>query len=150
MIVHRIAKWQYLEDITGTGARLYGGRWNREGYPLLYTSSNLSLAVLELLANNVRKLIDDTYGYISIEIPDLNIAILNTSDLNTDWRNAPYSEQTINMGTDWIKGGSSLALSVPSAALKQEQNLLINPIHPEFSLIKIVEKKKLELDGRVG
>ncbi len=148
-IVYRIAKWAYLEDLSGTGARLYGGRWNQEGYPMLYTSQHLSLAVLELLANNVRKLVDDTYGYIGISIPHDTNHSIESAILTSTWRQSPYSEQTIMYGTNWLKSKASLALTVPSAVLAQENNILINPLHSDFSKLAIVEKGRLDLDGRV-
>ena len=150
MIVYRITKWEYLDDLTGKGARLYGGRWNQEGYEVLYTSAHLSLAVLELLANQVRNLVDDTYGYIRIEIPLSNDILQFNSDLlPSNWRNGVYAEETLQYGTDWLKQNSSLALEVPSAVLKQESNILINPNHPNFRSIRTIKKGKLELDGRI-
>lgn len=151
MLVYRIAKMKYLEDLTGTGARLYGGRWNHEGYEMLYTSENLSLAVLELLANQVRDLLDDTYGYIQIEIPDSNATLkFNPELLPTNWRNGIYAEETLQFGTNWLNQQSSLALQVPSAVLKQESNILINPNHPDAKTIRIATRGKLELDGRIS
>lgn len=151
MIVYRITKKIYLNDITGAGAKLYGGRWNKEGLALLYTSENLSLAVLELLANQVRRLVDDTYGYIAIEIPDKETTQqLAESELPEEWRQNQYSEYTINKGSEWIIKQSSLALKVPSAVLAQENNILINPSHPDFKKIKIVTTGTLNLDGRVA
>ncbi len=151
MIVYRIAKEIYLNDISGTGAKLYGGRWNKEGLALLYTSQTLSLAVLELLANQVRRLVDDTYGYIAIEIPDsYPPVILDESDLPPDWRQNQYSEFTINTGSTWINSQESVAMAVPSAVLSQENNILINPSHPSFKKVKILSKGKLNLDGRIA
>lgn len=151
MIVYRITKKIYLDDISGIGAKLYGGRWNNEGLPLLYTSENLSLAVLELLANQVRRLVDDTYGYLSIEVPDkYTPTILAESDLPNDWRQHQYSEFTIREGSAWIRSQTSLAMAVPSAVLAQENNILINPLHKDFKKVKIVSKGELNLDGRVA
>lgn len=151
MVVYRIAKKIYLNDISGVGAKLYGGRWNKEGLSLLYTSENLSLAVLELLANQVRRLVDDTYGYIAIEVPEkYKPEIIKESDLPKNWRQNQYSEFTINKGSEWITGQSSLTLSVPSAVLSQENNILINPTHQHFKKLKIVTIGELKLDGRVA
>lgn len=47
----RIAQAQYARDLTGTGARLYGGRWNSEGHRAIYAASYRSLALLEVLVH---------------------------------------------------------------------------------------------------
>ena len=36
---------------TGEGARRYGGRWNSKGFAVIYTSSSISLAILEVLVH---------------------------------------------------------------------------------------------------
>lgn len=150
MFVFRIAKWKYLEDLSGTGARLYGGRWNHEGYDVLYTSAFLSLAVLELLANQVRDLVDESYGYIKIEIPDIkDVSQFNQELLPSNWRGGSYTDETLQYGTEWIKSLSSLALQVPSAVLTQDTNILINPHHERFESVLIVEKGELALDTRI-
>lgn len=149
MTVYRIAKWKFLEDLSGTGARLYGGRWNKIGFPVIYTSAHLSLSVLEILANTDTRIFNDTYGYISIQIPDGLITKLNINDLPTNWRKSPYISQTVNAGTNWLKSKGSLGLIVPSSVLHQETNVLINPMHPDFSEVKITFSGKVDLDGRI-
>ncbi len=47
----RISTSQHINDITGTGARIYGGRWNHAGYPVVYVSGSRSLAALEFLVH---------------------------------------------------------------------------------------------------
>ena len=37
---------------SGEGARLYGGRWNRKGAPMIYTAASQSLAMLEILVQD--------------------------------------------------------------------------------------------------
>jgi hypothetical protein len=45
---YRIVKRKFLSTaFSGEGARLYGGRWNSPGVAVVYTSSALSLAILE-------------------------------------------------------------------------------------------------------
>ncbi len=51
MTVYRFANYKYASDISGTGAKIFGGRWNFEGWPVLYTSEHISLGLLEILAN---------------------------------------------------------------------------------------------------
>ncbi len=51
MIVYRIAKTKYINDFSGSGARLYGGRWNHKGVGIIYTSGTRSLATVEYLVH---------------------------------------------------------------------------------------------------
>ena len=44
MRLFRIAKTHYINDLSGAGARANGGRWNRVGVGLLYTSPSRALA----------------------------------------------------------------------------------------------------------
>jgi RES domain-containing protein len=50
VICYRVARRQYA-DLTGEGARLYGGRLNPPGIPAVYASQSIALAVLEILVH---------------------------------------------------------------------------------------------------
>lgn len=150
MKVYRIAKKKYLKDLSGAGAKLYGGRWNKVDLQVVYTSEHLSLAVLEMLANQVRSLVDDTYGFVVLDVPETLIsAEIQNAELDPDWRQSHYTEQTISIGSRWIMSHDSAALIVPSAVLAQEKNILINPLHSDFKKIKVIEEGELNLDGRL-
>ena len=48
-ILWRLVKQRHIATaFDGEGARLYGGRWNSRGTPMVYLSASLSLAALEL------------------------------------------------------------------------------------------------------
>ena len=48
----RIVKRKHAKNaFTGEGARIFGGRWNTPGVPLIYTAASQSLAVLEILVH---------------------------------------------------------------------------------------------------
>ena len=51
MIVYRLANGEFTHDLSGKGAKLYGGRWNSFGLPAVYTTEHISLAVLEILVH---------------------------------------------------------------------------------------------------
>ncbi|MGH9594598.1 MAG: RES family NAD+ phosphorylase [Bryobacteraceae bacterium] len=53
------------------------------------------------------------------------------------------------MGDEWIRAKSSLALEVPSAALRTEWNVLVNPLHPAVTAIKIEEPRVFRFDARM-
>ncbi len=42
------------------------------------------------------------------------------------------------IGDAWIRAQRSLALRVPSAVVPEEYNLLVNPVHPRFSELRII------------
>ena len=65
MVVFRIARKERIEDLSGRGAELFGGRWNEKGYPALYTASSLSLAALEILAHTDKSMSPVNMAYAS-------------------------------------------------------------------------------------
>ena len=75
MIVFRIAKKKWIKDLSGTGAKLTGGRWNPKGYPVIYCAATSSLAILEKLVHVDFDLLPDDLYIAELEIPDVNIEI---------------------------------------------------------------------------
>ncbi|MDP2603185.1 MAG: RES domain-containing protein [Deltaproteobacteria bacterium] len=133
---------------TGDGARRYGGRWNRKGIPLVYTSGTQSLAMLEMLVQ------DDPlrarYVMIPATIPnEVTIERVSVQTLPADWRELAAREQLQAIGTAWAKQLSSAVLAVPSAVIPAEANYLLNPLHPAFSKIKIGEPQTFVTDLRL-
>jgi RES domain-containing protein len=112
MIVFRIARKERIEDLSGRGAELFGGRWNEKGYPALYTASSLSLAALEILVHTDKSMPPVDMAYASIYVPDsfLSMKILRL----------PADTTEIEYGTKWLKEKSSLMLKVPSVILPYE------------------------------
>ena len=48
----RITKQKHAKSaFSGEGARIYGGRWNSPGTPIIYTAQSQALAVLEVLVH---------------------------------------------------------------------------------------------------
>jgi RES domain-containing protein len=70
VIVYRISKTQNIKDLSGTGARIFGGRWNNKGVPLIYASESRALATLEYLVHVPLSLIPNDLSLASIKIPD--------------------------------------------------------------------------------
>jgi RES domain-containing protein len=150
MKIYRLSKTNYIKDLSGEGARLYGGRWNNRGEALLYFSEHLSLCVLELLTRIDYEFLEEDYSFIEVEVPKTLITILNDPKTITEqWRSNPPNSYTQDYGSNWIKKRSSFGLAVPTAVLPLESNILIKPNHKEFYKLKILQTGILDLDSRV-
>lgn len=149
MYLYRIAKKGYIKDLSGTGAKLHGGRWNRRGTPLLYFAESRSLAALETLVH---------VSYLTLP-PDLQLLTAEVDDtlINTYARanftkliKAKETEYLFKeAGEKWISGAKSLGLIVPSIIIPGDHNILINPIHPQMSKLKIKKVEDFVFDARV-
>ena len=59
MLVYRITGKKYANDISGTGAAIFGGRWNKKGTPVLYTGGSKEIALLETIVHTPPMLVPD-------------------------------------------------------------------------------------------
>lgn len=150
MIVYRLAKSNYASDLSGKGAQLYGGRWNSKGVPLLYTCQSRALCLVEVAVHLPLGLLPKDYFLITIEVPDDEpVDTVLIGDLPANWKSFPPIHATQNLGDTFVKEGKRLVLKVPSAVVQGEFNFLINPMHPRFELIRIVESEFFEFDERL-
>jgi RES domain-containing protein len=92
----------------------------------------------------------DDYMMMTIHIPDdISITKLNNSDLPVDWNKFPHPSITQSIGDKFISEKLFCVLQIPSAVTEGDFNLLINPNHPEFKRIKIIDSKKFIFDQRL-
>jgi RES domain-containing protein len=148
MILYRLTNGEFINDLSGTGAKLYGGRWNAAGFNALYTTENISLAVLEILVHIKRYKTPIDYHLVFIEIPEtFSPAIINKEKLKRNWKDDISYTQFI--GDEFLKSSNELLLKVPSVIVDQENNYIINPKHPGISKIKITATKLFEFDERL-
>ena len=73
MIVFRLSKQMYADDLSGKGAEISGGRWNSRSRAMLYTSQSVALCVTEIAVHVTLGIIPENYVMINIEIPDNEI-----------------------------------------------------------------------------
>ncbi|HUJ18274.1 MAG TPA: RES family NAD+ phosphorylase [Nitrospirota bacterium] len=152
MEVYRIAHTRHIRDLTGTGARLYGGRWNSKGTGIVYTSETRALAVLEYLVHVPLSMVPSALSMASIRIPDNLYAkhiSLFLSALPKSWRAYPAPSQLAELGTNWIGKNDTLLLRVPSVVVEHEFNLLINPSHPDMKQVTISAVADFKIDDRL-
>ncbi len=83
-----------------------------------------------------------------LELPQAEIQAVADLGLPADWRTHQAATQTIGM--NWLKSKSSLGLWVPSFVEPSENNLLLNPAHPDYLRITlVVEKNPFFFDPRL-
>lgn len=132
MVVYRIAKTKYIHDLSGIGARIYGGRWNNKGVPMIYTSESRALATVEYLVHVPLPIVPSDISIASLNMPDgMILREISISDLPANWRDFPAPPELAELGTQWALKNETLLLRVPSVVVEHEFNILINPSHPE-------------------
>jgi RES domain-containing protein len=133
---------------SGDGARLYGGRWNPKGVPLVYCAESRALAMLEMLVQD--EPLRARYVVIPATLPDgMAIERVDTAKLPSDWRTPRGVEESRAIGAAWAASKRTAVLAVPSAALPDETNYLLNPLHPEFKRVRIGKPGTLITDVRL-
>ena len=137
------------EAFSGRGARLYGGRWNSPGVAVVYGSSTLSLAVLELLVHVPASLTPPDCVHIEFHFEEALVEKVESSTLPANWRDYPAPPELQAIGDAWMANRSSAVLQVPSAVIPLEFNYLLNPDHPDFRSVDIGQPRDFRLDYRL-
>ena len=135
---------------SGAGARLYGGRWNSPGTPVVYTAGSISLAQLEMLVHLESEDLLRKYVLCPVMFDEALVLPLPADDLPRNWRADPPPRKLQEIGDHWIETGQSAVLRVPSVLVPQEANYLLNPAHPDFRKIKIGSFRSFRFDRRLG
>jgi RES domain-containing protein len=150
MEVYRIAKTSRCKDLSGSGASLYGGRWNPKGTPVVYTSESPALAVLEVLVHMDLTAIPKDMSIATIEIPEaVGITKIADSTLPRNWRRFPPPQALADIGKKWVDKGRTLLLKVPSVLAPQAHNFLINPKHEDMGKTRVVKLQPCSFDSRL-
>jgi RES domain-containing protein len=139
---HMITAWHIVKKrnaaraFNGDGARLFGGRWNSPGIPVVYLAGTPALAVLEMAVHLDRPGLLGSFVLIPCEFDDAFVARVHPSALPREWRRSPAPAELAGIGDEWVERARSAVLAVPSAVIQQETNYLLNPRHPDFSRIR--------------
>lgn len=138
LLLYRITRDKYSKDLSGQGASIVGGRWNKKGTSLLYASTSLPLAVLETSVHLIKDLNIRDFVVVQYVIPsNMHIDTIYESDLPSNWKDIPHNSFTQEFGTEWIEKEETCILSVPSVILPSERNFLLNPNHNNYKHLTI-------------
>jgi RES domain-containing protein len=154
MKVWRICRAPYAaEAFNGEGSRRFGGRWNSHGVPMVYASTSLSLAAIELFVHLEPGQAPSDLVYLSAELPEGEPAsTIQPSQLPEDWwtdEPAPGAPTARDLGDAWIRDKASLAVMVPSVPIRSEWNVLLNPLHPRMRELRIEAPQPFVFDARM-
>lgn len=150
MQVFRLSRKKYADVLSGKGAAIRGARWNSKGTEVIYTAENRSLAMAEVLIHLSMMISPPDYVMLIIEIPDeLPVLEISEKDLPGRWNSFPWQRTTQRFGDEFIYRQEFCIMKVPSVVTRGEFNILIQPHHPDFSRIKIVDATDFPFDHRL-
>jgi RES domain-containing protein len=139
-------------DLSGKGAEITGGRWNRKGTPLVYTSVTRALACLETVVHlgSGGALPLNRY-LVQISIPKEQWRARYVLDQNdhVGWDAEPAGKASKDWGTAWQSAKTGLLAEVPSVIVPEERNILINPAHPDAAKLSARKVRKWLYDPRL-
>ncbi len=146
MNLWRISKFQSL---SGEGGRLYAGRWNSVGHPVVYLAESAPGALIEVLVHLEIKLDKPAppFTLLRVEVPPR----LRVTSLDVPVGDAWRTNETITrmLGDTWLESKSAALAKVPSAILPQTFNYLLNPLHPDASKVRVAEALTTFFDQRL-
>jgi RES domain-containing protein len=133
----------------GTGARLYGGRWNSAGRNVIYASETYAGAILEVLVHANLGRIPKTHALIEIDVP-ASVAVESITSADVSRWDARDQIASRAYGDQWLMEQRTAVLIVPSAVTRgREHNLLFNPDHPDFRKITASKPQPIIWDERL-
>ena len=148
MIIYRISHPLFSKDLMGTGAKLHGGRWNSEGVPMLYTAEHISLSILEMLVHSNFSDYEIALHLVYIQAPDASaVQSIQLNKLKKSW--PTDLSYTRFIGDEFIRSKQALLLKVPSVIVPEEHNFIINPTHPDFKKITLLQTQSFKPDKRL-
>lgn len=135
-------------SIEGEGGLFVSGRWHRRGRRVTYCSLHPATALLEWIAHLELDMdaVPPQIPYIVIEVPR-EVRAEQAPELPESWRRNAAVTQSI--GDEWLERGRSAILLVPSAIVPEARNALLNPAHPAFDSIRVVERRNEAFDLRL-
>jgi RES domain-containing protein len=123
-----------------------GGRWSPPGMPCVYASLTPATALLEYLAHLEGRTPESLLLAVGM-IP--SASVLSEINEPSTWAEFPYRPEVQQVGAAWLRSRASLGMRVPSALCRDECNVLLNPAHPDYSVLQLVALRPLRVDERI-
>lgn len=140
------------DDLSGKGAELTGGRWNRKGTPLIYASESRALACLECLvhlAGGVPLPLNRYLVEIRVPQPLWDGRTRFAASAYVGWDAEPAALVSLDWGTQWAQSLQAVLAEVPSIVVPEEFNLLVNPLHSDAAQLHAQKVRRWTYDRRL-
>ncbi|MBK0382964.1 RES family NAD+ phosphorylase [Pedobacter sp. SD-b] len=148
MELYRLGSCQYVNNLSGEGSRIYGGRWNSVGIAAVYFTTSKALAVLECLVHLPPRLLPYNFCMAKFEC-NLPFLKIDETTLPTDWNSFPFLVDVQIVGDKFLKYNQLALLRVPSAIVKGEFNFILNPLKIKADDVMSVETEAFSFDERL-
>lgn len=150
--IYRIVHRNYADDpYSGEGGLHAASRWSWRGRRVSYAADTLALATLETLARagSLERLSEMMYA--PADLDEAAVKTLSRETLPPGWDRRPPGDASREVGDQWLKAASSVALRVPSVMIPKGTNFVLNPAHANFSdALSPSEARPLALDPRLA
>jgi len=150
MIIFHLDKTKYKDNWPPEGTLHAEGRWNKPRQWIIYCSSTISLAKLEILANENNLPINRVC--MTVEVPDnTEVFEVTLQELPDNWMTKPYPKKLIAFTDRFLESNKYLLMKVPSTQSPSEFNYLVNVRHKDFhQKVKLLSVIEEIFDYRLG
>ena len=146
--VFRLVKGVYASDLSGNGAKLFGGRWNDPGVALVYTAESAALALAETIVHVAAEALSDLWYMMELEVDAPAKTIDTLAKPTVGWNEIPPTDASTKVGKTLMEK-NLLGLWVPSAVVPANRNLLLNPGHQHYAFVRVKSKSHFPIDPRL-
>ena len=118
---------------------------------MVYASTSRALACLETLAHLGSGDLPLNRYLVAISVGDADWAARTEFNpaSHVGWDAEPPGMVSLDWGTSWVFGRSSLLAEVPSVIVPEESNILINPRHPNAAVLGARKVRRWAYDTRL-
>jgi RES domain-containing protein len=135
-------------DLKGSGGLRAPGRWHERGLPIVYLAESPAGALLEACVHTAANDVPPRCTLLRLDVgTGVSQAHLNVKTLPDDW--VQRDDVTREIGSAWLRDARSALFRVPSALVPATFNVLLNPLHPDATKVRIQAAVAYPFDPRI-
>ena len=134
-------------DLKGGGGLRAPGRWHEAGLLVVYLAESPAGALLEACVHTSANDIPPYYTLLTVEVPEIEVETLDISNLPSNW--VSDLRITRRIGSAWLRSSRTALLRMPSALVPATFNVMLNPLHPNATRIRVQSAVRYPFDQRI-